>query len=67
MRRAVRQRQNRSEDRAAHLEPAREKRGLRIDDLSDRMAMLGDVTGQVGLMKRDLGELMRSVRGGGSV
>jgi len=24
--------------------------------------MLGDVTGRVGLMKRDLGELMRSVR-----
>ena len=40
-----------------------EKTKLSIDDLSDRMAMLGDVTGRVGLMKRDLGELMRSVRG----
>ena len=39
-----------------------EKTRLSIDDLSDRMAMLGDVTGRVGLMKRDLGELMRSVR-----
>jgi hypothetical protein len=33
-----------------------EKTRLSIDDLSDRMAMLGDVTGRVGLMKRDLGE-----------
>ena len=40
-----------------------EKTRLSIDDLSDRMAMLGDVTGRVGLMKRDLGDLMRSVRG----
>jgi hypothetical protein len=38
------------------------KTKLSIDDLSDRMAMLGDVTGRVGLMKRDLGFLMRSLR-----
>jgi len=41
-----------------------EKTRLSIDDLSDRMPMLRDVTGQVGLMKRDLGKLMRSVREG---
>lgn len=38
------------------------KTRLSIDDLSDRMAMLGDVTGRVGLMKRDLAELMHPVR-----
>ena len=31
-----------------------------IDDLSDRIAMLGDVMGRVSLMKRDLAALMRS-------
>ena len=36
------------------------KTRLSIDDLSDRMAMLADVTGLVGLMKRDLAELMLS-------
>jgi len=41
-----------------------EKTRLSIDDLSDRMAMLGDVTGRVGLMKRDLAGVMRSVRVG---
>jgi hypothetical protein len=39
-----------------------EKTRLSIDDLSDRLAMLGDVTGRVGLMKRDLAELMHSVK-----
>lgn len=38
------------------------KTKLSIDDLSDRVAMLGDVTGRVGLMKRDLAELMLSIR-----
>jgi len=38
------------------------KTRLSIDDLSDRVAMLGDVTGRVGLMKRDLAELMMSIR-----
>jgi len=38
------------------------KTKLSIDDLSDRVAMLGDVTGRVGLMKRDLAELMMSLR-----
>jgi hypothetical protein len=33
-----------------------EKTRLSIDDLSDRVAMLGDVTGRVGLMKRDFGD-----------
>jgi hypothetical protein len=40
------------------------KTKLSIDDLSDRMAMLGDVTGRVALMKRDLSDLMRSLRAG---
>jgi hypothetical protein len=40
------------------------KTKLSIDDLSDRIAMLGDVTGRVGLMKRDLAALMFSVRAG---
>jgi len=39
------------------------KTKLSIDDLSDRVAMLGDVTGRVGLMKRDLAELMLFMRG----
>lgn len=39
-----------------------EKTKLSIDDISDRIAMLGDVTGRVALMKRDLAELMLSVR-----
>ena len=43
-----------------------EKTRLSIDDLSDRMAMLGDVTGRVGLMKRDLAELMHSLRAAGA-
>lgn len=38
-----------------------QKTKLSIDDLSDRMAMLGDVTGRVALMKRDLADLMLSV------
>ena len=38
------------------------KTKLSIDDISDRIAMLGDVTGRVGLMKRDLAELMMSLR-----
>lgn len=29
-----------------------------IDDLTDRMAMLGDVSGRIALMKRDLALLM---------
>lgn len=38
------------------------KTKLSIDDINDRIAMLGDVTGRVGLMKRDLAELMMSLR-----
>ena len=38
------------------------KTKLSIDDISDRIAMLGDVTGRVALMKRDLADLMLSVR-----
>ena len=37
---------------------------LSIDDISDRTAMLADVTGRVGLMKRDLAELLLSVQAG---
>jgi len=37
-----------------------DKTKLSIDDLSDRMAMLADVSGRVALMKRDLAELMRT-------
>jgi hypothetical protein len=40
-----------------------DKTKLSIDDLSDRVAMLADVSGRVALMKRDLAELMLSVRG----
>jgi len=36
---------------------------LSIDDLSDRIAMLADVSGRVGLMKRDLADLMMSIHG----
>jgi len=39
-----------------------DKPKLSIDDLSDRMAMLADVSGRVALMKRDLAVLMLSVR-----
>lgn len=35
---------------------------ISIDDLTDRIAMLTDVSGRVSLMKRDLGELMVSMR-----
>ncbi len=38
-----------------------DKAKLSIDDLSDRIAMLGDVTGRVALMKRDLAALMVSI------
>lgn len=38
------------------------KTKLSIDDISDRIAMLGDLSGRVALMKRDLGGLMRSIR-----
>jgi hypothetical protein len=34
---------------------------LSIDDLSNRMAMLSDVAGQVALMKRDLADLLLSM------
>jgi hypothetical protein len=40
-----------------------DKTRLSIDDMGDRMAMLADVTGRVGLMKRDLADLMLLVRG----
>ena len=40
-----------------------DKTKLSIQDISDRMAMLGDVTGRVGLIKRDLANLILSVRG----
>jgi hypothetical protein len=33
---------------------------LTIDQLTDRIAMLGDVRGRVSLMKRDLANIMRS-------
>ena len=33
---------------------------ISIDDLTDRIAMLGDVSGRIALMKRDLAFLMRS-------
>jgi len=33
---------------------------ISIDDLTDRIAMLADVSGRVSLMKRDMGTLMRS-------
>ena len=33
-----------------------------IDDLTDRMAMLGDVSGRIALMKRDLALLMRYLK-----
>jgi hypothetical protein len=39
-----------------------DKTKLSIQDISDRIAMLGDVTGRVGLIKRDLAALMLSVR-----
>jgi hypothetical protein len=39
-----------------------DKTKLSIDDISDRIAMLADVTGRVGLMKRDVAELMRSIQ-----
>jgi hypothetical protein len=42
-----------------------DKTKLSIDDLSDRFAMLTDVAGRVALMKRDLAELMLSVRRAG--
>ena len=38
---------------------------ISIDDLTDRIAMLTDVSGRVSLMKRDLGELMMSMRKAG--
>ena len=38
------------------------KTKLSIDDISDRIAMLEDLSGRVGLMKRDLSGLMRSMR-----
>jgi hypothetical protein len=39
-----------------------DKTKLSIDDLSDRFAMLTDVAGRVALMKRDLADLMLSLR-----
>jgi hypothetical protein len=36
---------------------------ISIDDLTDRTAMLADVSGRVSLMKRDIGTLMRSYMG----
>jgi hypothetical protein len=38
------------------------KTKLSIDDISDRIAMLADVAGRVGLMKRDLAELLVLLR-----
>jgi hypothetical protein len=43
----------------ASLDP---KQKLRIDDLTNRAMMLADVAARVSLMKRDLAELMRSLR-----
>ena len=39
-----------------------DKTKLSIGDLADRTAMLADVSGRVALMKRDLAELVRSLR-----
>jgi hypothetical protein len=36
---------------------------LSISDLQDRSAMLGDVSGRVSLMKRDMASMMRSYGG----
>lgn len=52
-----------TEKKIALLTASSDKTKLSIDDLSDRISMLADVTGKVGLMKRDLASLMRSVRG----
>lgn len=38
------------------------KQRLRIDDLTNRAMMLADLAGRVSLMKRDLAELMRTLR-----
>jgi hypothetical protein len=38
------------------------KKKLSIDDISDRIAMLSDVSGRVGLMKRDLAKSMMSLK-----
>jgi hypothetical protein len=43
----------------ASLDP---KQKVRIDDLTNRTMMLADVAGVLGLMKRDLAELMRTLR-----
>src|SRR5262249_53090473 len=39
-----------------------QKRGLSIDALNDRAAMLNDVRARVSLMKRDLSKLMLALR-----
>jgi hypothetical protein len=38
------------------------KTKLSIDNISDRIAMLSDLAGRIGLMKRDLAEFMRSIQ-----
>jgi hypothetical protein len=38
------------------------KTKLSIDDISTRISMLADVAGRIGLMKRDLAKLMRSIK-----
>ena len=38
------------------------KTKLSIDDISDRIAMLSDLAGRIGLMRRDLAGLMRSIQ-----
>jgi hypothetical protein len=39
-----------------------QKRGLSIDQIADREAMLGDVKAEVSLMKRDLSRLVLALR-----
>jgi hypothetical protein len=52
-----------SEQQIARLTSSLDRKTkLSIDDISDRIAMLGDVAGRVGLMKRDLASLMRSLQ-----
>jgi hypothetical protein len=55
--------QPKTEKKIAMLTSSLDKKTkLSIDDINDRIAMLADVTGRVGLMKRDLAELMLSLR-----
>lgn len=58
--------QPKTEKKIAMLTSSLDKKTkLSIDDINDRIAMLADVTGRVGLMKRDLAVLMLSLRKSG--